>query len=303
MELKDIQAIDGSVLPHYLNGELVKEMFNFTEPRAMVLTTFAGFAKRAGLKPGEEWRAIASTCKNSVEEVVAEMDEAGIQHAFVLVAKAWSQHDHTLWYGYRPQDVVDMVKRGKGKLIGGASYNPFRIKESLDEIEMLVKEHGFKYVWFHPISFGMRPDDRRCYPLYARCLELGIPVGLQTGHSAEALTSEPGHPMYVDNVAIEFPELTIVMTHTGWPWIDEWCSMLWRHVNVYGMVNAYMPSGFKQTTIEFMDSPRGRNKVLWGSHFYGMTRWKKEFLALNISDETKRKVLRDNPLKVFKLQG
>ena len=303
MEIKDVQAIDGSVLPHYLNGELVKEMFNFTEPRAMVLTTFAGLAKRAGLKPGEEWRAIASTCKNSVEEVVAEMDEAAIQYAFVLVAKAWSQHDHTLWYGYHPETVVDMVQRGKGRLIGGASYNPFRIKESLDEIEMLVKEHGFKYVWFHPISFGMRPDDRRCYPLYAKCLELSIPVGLQTGHSAEALTSEPGHPMYVDNVAIEFPDLTIIMTHTGWPWIDEWCSMLWRHVNVYGMVNAYMPSGFKQTTIEFMDSPRGRNKVLWGSHFYGMTRWKKEFLALNISDETKRKVLRDTPLKVFKLQG
>jgi predicted TIM-barrel fold metal-dependent hydrolase len=303
MELKDVQAIDGSVLYHYLNGELTKDQYNFHEPRAMTKTTFAAFAKKKGFPPGEEWRAIASFCKNSVEEVLVEMDEAGIQYAFVLLGKAWSQHDHTLWYGYNPQIVIDMVNRGKGKLIGAASYNPFRIKESLDEIDMLVKQHGFKYVWFHPISFGMRPDDRRCYPLYAKCLDLGIPVGMQTGHSAEALTSEPGHPMAADNVAIEFPDLTIILTHTGWPWIDEWCSMIWRHVNVYGMVNAYMPSGLKPATVEFMDSPRGRDKVLWGSHFYGMTRWKKEFLALSISDETRRKVLRDNPLKVFKLPG
>ena len=79
--------------------------------------------------------------------------------------------------------------------------------------------------------------------------------------------------------------------------------MIWRHANVYGMINAYMPSGLEPATVKFVDSPRGRDKVLWGSHGFGMTRWKKEFLELPISDATKRKVLRDNPLKVFKLDG
>ncbi len=301
MELKDVKSIDCSLLYHYFDGNLAKDMYQFTEPRAMTSTTFAALAKKRGYPPGEEWRAIAAICKKSTEEVVAEMEEGNIQYGFPLVAKAWSQRDHTLWYGYKPEIVVDIVKRGKGKLIGGASYNPFRIKESLDEIDWLVKEHGFKYVWFHPISFGMRPDDRRCYPLYAHCLELGIPVGLQTGQSAEALTSEPGHPMYCDNIAIEFPTLKLILTHTGWPWIDEWCSMLWRHQNVYGMLNAYMPSGLKPATVEFVDSPRGRDKVLAGSHFYGMIKWKQEFLNLPVSDETKRKVLGENARKLFNL--
>ena len=303
MELKDIQAIDGSLIPHYCNVELASDMFSYYEPKAMVSTTFAGVAKKLGLKPGEEWKVLSSTCKSSVEEVVAEMDEVCIQYAFLIAGKAWSQHDLALWIDYKAETIAEMVKKSNGRLIGAVGYNPFHIKESLEEIDAAVKEYGFKYAWFHPISFGLRPDDRRCYPLYTKCLELGIPVGMQVGHSAEPLTSEPGHPMCADNIAIEFPDLTIVLTHTGYPWIDEWCSMIWRHPDVYGMISAYMPSGLEPATLKFVDSPRGRDKVLWGSHGFGMTRWKEEFLALPISDDTKRKVLRDNPLKVFKLQG
>ena len=62
MELKDIQAIDGSLIPHYCNVELASDMFSYYEPKAMVSTTFAGVAKRLGLKPGEEWKVLSSTC-------------------------------------------------------------------------------------------------------------------------------------------------------------------------------------------------------------------------------------------------
>lgn len=107
--------------------------------------------------------------------------------------------------------------------------------------------------------------------------------------------------MYADQVAIDFPELTMVLTHTGWPWIDEWMSMLWRHPNVYGNIGAYMPSSLHPEQVRFMDSVRGQNKVLWATNGFGLTRCKKEFLELPISDKTKKKVLRDNALRVFKL--
>ncbi|MFC1924001.1 amidohydrolase family protein [Chloroflexota bacterium] len=299
MELKDIRSIDCSVHLHYCEPEAVKVLFKCFEYQEMVKGTFAGVAKRLGLKKGEEWKVLA-TGKSSPEEMFAEMDEIGIERCLLLQLRMWSYRDNIL-VGYNLPQIVEVVKKSNGRVIGAAAYNPFRIKESLEEIEIAVKEYGFKYVWFHPISFGLRPDDRKCYPLYAKCVELGIPAGYQCGHSAEALPSEPGHPMCADQVALDFPDLILILTHTGWPWIDEFCSMIWRHRNVYGMLNAYFPSTLHPDLVKFVDSPRGRDKVMSGSHGFGMTRFKKEFLELPVSDETKKKVLRDNAIKVFKL--
>ena len=304
IDLKNLKAIDGSLSPGYCtptDPERAKATFEIYEMKVMAYTTFGGVFKRMGLGPGEEWKVLTMGGKDSVEEMLAEMDEAGVERVVMNPMKFWSQREHKLFHEVGADEVYEMVKKANGRVIGGASYNPFRIKESLEEIDRAVKEYGFKYVWHHPISFGMRPDDRRMYPLYAKCSELGITVGMQVGHSAEVLTSEPGHPMAADNVAIEFPDLTMILTHTGYPWIEEWCSMLWRHPNVYGMLNAYFPSGLQPETIRFVDSPRGRDKVLWGSHGFGITRWVNEFLQLPISDKTKKKVLQDNPIKAFKL--
>ena len=128
-------------------------------------------------------------------------------------------------------------------------------------------------------------------------------MGYQSGHSAEPLPSETGHPMYADVVAIDFPNLVLIMTHTGWPWVEEWCSMIWRHPNVYGALNAYFPSAFDASQVRFMDSVRGRNKIICGSHGFGMTRFKKEFLELPVKDETKKAVLWENAAKILKVNN
>lgn len=299
MDLKDISSIDCSMHLHYCVPEAAKQLFECFEYQEMVKGTFAGLYKKLGLQPGEEWKVLA-TGKTTPEEMIAEMDEAGIEKCFMLQLLMWSYRDHKL-VGYNYQQVNEVVKKHPDRILGVATYNPFRIEESLAEVEMLVKEYGYKWVWFHPLSFGLRPDDRKCYPLYAKCIELGVPVGYQSGHSAEALTSEPGRPMYADQVALDFPNLVLILTHTGWPWSDEFCSMIWRHRNVYGMLNAYFPSTFHPDLVSFIDSPKARDKVLSGSHGFGMTRFKKEFLELPISDATKQKVLKDNVDKVFKL--
>lgn len=301
MELKDIRSIDCSVNLFYCKPEAAKELFKCFEYQEMAKGVFAGIAKRLELKKGEEWKVLGTMGKASPEEMFAEMDEIGVERCMLLQLKMWSYRDNML-IGYNLPEIADVVKRSNGRVMGVATYNPLRINESLEEIEIAVKEYGFKYVWFHPISFGLRPDDRKCYPLYAKCVELGIPVGYQCGHSAEALPSEPGHPMYGDQVALDFPDLTLILTHTGWPWIEEFCSMIWRYRNVYGMLNAYFPSDFHPRLVRFVDSPRGRDKVMCGSHGFGMTRFKKEFLDLPISDETKKNVLRDNAIRVFKLE-
>lgn len=306
MELKEVQAIDTMCRPGYagiITEKEWKETWSTYESEAAVKGTFGGVLKRLGVAPEDGWKVIASSYKPSVEEMLAEMDEIGVEKVFMDQQIIWSRHEHRLATGFTVERIARIMKKAKGRVIGGAGYNPFRIEESLKDIERAVKKYGFKYVWFHPTSFGCAPNDRKCYPLYAKCLELGIPVSLQVGHSAEPLPSEIGRPMYADEVAMDFPNLTMVLTHTGWPWIDEWISMIWRHPNVYGNIGAYFPSGLHKATVDFMDGPIGRTKVFWATNGFGLTRCKKEFLDLPIKDENKTRILRENAIRVFKLEG
>lgn len=301
MDSKEIKSVDMSIPLRYVKPEVTGDCFKYYEFQAMARTTFGGIARKKGIKPGEEWKVMASFNKASLDEVIAEMDETGVERIVMNAMKIWSRRDSTVALDYTVSEIADLIKKSNGKVIGGAGYNPLRITESLAEIERAVKEYGFKYVWFHPTSFGLKPNDKLCYPLYAKCVELGIPVGYQSGHSAEPLTSEPGRPMYADEVALDFPELTLILTHTGYPWNEEWCDMVWKHENVYGMMNAYFPSAWNPDQVRFMDSPKGRSKIVCGSHGFGMTRFKKEFIALPISDETRKAVLYENAARILKL--
>jgi len=298
METEEIQAIDTMCRPFYCFPEGAKRLFEFEEYKIMAKTTFAGILKRRGLKPGEEWRVIEA--HHSVKDMVAEMDEVGVERVFIEQCMMWSRHDYKLMVSATVDEIAKMIEESNGRVVGGVGYNPFQIRESIKEVERAVKDYGFKFVWFHPMTFALLPTDRRCYPLYEKCIELDIPCCYQTGQSAERFTSEPGRPMYADEIALEFPELTLVLTHTGWPWVNEWISMLWRHPNVYGNIGAYMPSDLDPVAVKFMDG-RLRDKVLWATNALGFTRCKKEFLELPIRDEAKRKILRENALRVFKL--
>jgi len=301
MDLNEIKSIDMSIPLRYVKPEVTGDCFKYYEFKVMARTTFGGIAKKKGFGRGEEWKVMASMNRKDLPDVLSEMEETGTEHIVMNAMKIWSRRDSTVALDYTVDEISELIKKSNGKVIGGAGYNPFRITESLREIEKAVKEYGFKYVWFHPTSFGLKPNDKLCYPLYAKCVELGVPVGYQSGHSAEPLTSEPGRPMYADEVALDFPELTLVLTHTGYPWNEEWCDMVWKHENVYGMMNAYFPSAWNKDQVRFMDSPKGRSKIVCGSHGFGMTRFKKEFMELPISDQTKRAVLYDNAAKILKL--
>lgn len=296
--MSDIMAVDIMNHPTEAKREMWADNFNYKEFQIMTRTTFKTVFR--GEVPDVETlkKSKALQGHDSVAELVGEMDRLGYDRIVITATKMWSpywHHDYILNY---PVELVgEQVEEANGRIIGAVSYNPFRIDESLREIDHAVRERGFRYVWFHPLSYGLPPNDRRFYPLYAKCNELGIPVGLQVGHSAEVLPSDGGRPMLVDEVAIDFPDLRINLSHTGWPWIDEWCSMIWRHPNVYGDISAYFPSSLDERLIRFMDSSRGRDKILFGTNGLGLERCKSEFLELPIRDETKNKVLRDNVLE------
>lgn len=230
-----------------------------------------------------------------VDEAIKWMDDAGYEVCVLACLKMWSYHySHDLIIDNPEEVVAEALRMAPDRFIGGAGYNPFRIEESIRRLDVAYHEWGFRYAYFHPMTFGVSPNDRRCYPLYAKCVELGIPVGMQVGHSAEVFPSDHGRPMLVDDVAIEFPALRINLSHTGWPWTSEFCSIIWRHPNVYGDIAAYFPSTLPAELIEFMNGSRGRNKIMFGTNGFDLARYRAEFEDLPISDKAKERVLHLN---------
>jgi len=315
VDLKAYPSID--IMNHLLaiRTDLAGNPFAFKEFQIMLQTTFKALTKprkpkaeekgEGGDEPKKKKRGGGGMLSGHAtpKACVEEMDELGYTNIAVCATKMWSyyyHHEHIMDYPMEP--IGEAVAETGGRIVGAASYNPFRITDSVADVERGVKEFGFKYVWFHPLSYGLPPNDRRFYPLYQKCMELDIAVGFQVGHSAEVLPSDCGRPMLADDVAIEFPDLRINLSHTGWPWVDEWCSMLWRHPNVYGDISAYFPKTLDDRLVKFMDSNRGREKVLFGTNGLGLERCKRELLELDIGEDTKRAVLYDNPARFLKLE-
>ena len=178
-----------------------------------------------------------SSGESSLDNLLAEMDAAGIG-ASILQA----EHE----YG-EPADWNDRVARLLREhpdqfACGFGIVNPTKNMAAVREIERCHAELGLRGIIFEPGFLGISPTDARCYPVYAKCVELGIPVGLHTGinfSSHGPLRHE--RPFLVDQVACHFPELTIIAHHGGWPWPTEMAAVAWKHRNVYLEFGAISP--------------------------------------------------------------
>jgi predicted TIM-barrel fold metal-dependent hydrolase len=138
-------------------------------------------------------RAIGSLPQfESIPAMVAKMDEAGVEKVFITQTKMWSYWNRWMYMDTRLDEVLQYTEAYPDRFVGLAGYNPFRVKESLAEIETAVTRHGFKGVYVHIYGFDIPLHDRKMDPLYAKCVELDVPVSVQTGHVLEAMPSEHG---------------------------------------------------------------------------------------------------------------
>ena len=134
------------------------------------------------------------------------------------------------------------------------------------ELRRCVRDLGFRALRVVPWLWNLPPSDRRYYPLYAECVELGVPFCLQVGHTGPLCPSEPGRPIpYLDTVALEFPELVIVAGHIGYPWTAEMISLATKYPNVYIDTSAYKASRYPGELVDYLRG-HGRRKVLFGSN-------------------------------------
>ena len=232
-----------------------------------------------------------------VEATVATMDEAGVE---LGLAAAWWGPDGPL---ISNDEVAGFVKESPKRLVGIASVDLYRPMDAVRELRRCVREHGFRGLRMVPWLWGLPPDDRRYDPLYAECCELDIPFCLQVGHTGPLRTSETGRPIpYLENVALEFPELRIVAGHIGAPWTQEIISVATKFDNVYIDTSAYKATRFPPDFVEYMRG-RGAKKVMFGTNYPMLTasRCLEGLDALGLSDEAMRLYLHENARKVFNL--
>jgi predicted TIM-barrel fold metal-dependent hydrolase len=189
------------------------------------------------------------------------------------------------------------------RLIPFASINPFLTERPGHELERLVREHGFRGVKLYPTYAYFYPNDRMMYPLYAKAEELGIPVAWHTGTSVfPASRLKYGDPVHIDDVAVDFPDLTAVITHSGRPiWYDTAYALARLRENVY-MELAGLPP--KRLLTYFPDLERVSDKVIFGSDWPSVPTMKgniEALQALPLSEGARAKILGGNAARILKL--
>jgi predicted TIM-barrel fold metal-dependent hydrolase len=200
-------------------------------------------------------------------------------------------------------EVQGFVEASGGRLKGIASADLYNPMESVRELRRAVKERGFIGLRLVPWLWDLPPDDRRYYPLYAECCELGIPFCTQIGHTGPLCPSEPGRPIpYLDRVCLEFPELVVIGGHVGYPWIEEVLSMARKYPNFYIDTSAYKVKRLPEPLVEYMRG-RGRNKVMFGTNYPMITPQSalEGFEALGLDEDAARLFLHGNAARVFRL--
>jgi predicted TIM-barrel fold metal-dependent hydrolase len=238
-----------------------------------------------------------------VDDFVAMMDEAGLDMALIPAIRMMSYQKKTMVWNIQEEEVAEVVKRHPTRFVGLAGFNPLEKMDGVRRVERAVRELGFKGVYIHTYGFGIPLNDRLYYPLYAKCVELGVPVSMQVGHSAEHMPNELGRPIHLDTVALDFPELKLVGAHTGWPWTEEMISLAWKHENVYLGIDAHHPKYLEPSLLHFMKT-RGQNKVVYGTNYPALTH--KESIAcikneLGLTEKVVDKILHSNAARVYGL--
>lgn len=231
------------------------------------------------------------------EMTIAAMDEGGVA---VGLASAWcAPHGWMI----SNDEVASVTASHPGRIVGIASTDLARPMEAVRELRRAVRTLGFKGLRVLPWLWGVPPTDRRFYPLFAECIELGIPFCTQVGHTGPLRPSETGRPIpYIDEVALDFPELVIVAGHIGYPWTQEMIAVATKHENVYIDTSAYTVKRYPPEIVQYMKT-NGRRKVLFGTNYPMITPAKalEGLEELGLDAEARELFLGGNAARVFKL--
>jgi predicted TIM-barrel fold metal-dependent hydrolase len=236
----------------------------------------------------------------SIDLTVAAMDAAEVSFG---VLSAWHAPEGPL---ITNDEVAGWVAQHPDRLAGLAAVDLAKPMAAVRELRRYVEETGFKGLRVVPWLWEAPPTDRRYYPLYATCVELGVPFCTQVGHTGPMRPSETGRPIpYIDQVALDFPELVIVCGHIGYPWTEEMVAVARKHENVFIDTSAYTAKRYPSELVSYMRSRSGRRKVMFGSNYPMLPpdAALADLDALELDEEARDLFLTGNARRVFSLDA
>ncbi|WP_232668520.1 4-hydroxyphenyl-beta-ketoacyl-CoA hydrolase [Pseudonocardia sp. TRM90224] len=208
------------------------------------------------------------------------------------------------------EEIADRAAEHADVLIPFGSVDPHTGAAAVRRLRSLVEGHGVRGLKLHPSLQAFEPNDRAFYPLYEAAAELGVPVLFHTGQTGIGAGLPGGRgiklrfsaPMLIDDVAADFPELTVVLAHPSVPWQDEAISIATHKSNVYIDLSGWSPKYFPPQLVRAANGQLKR-KVLFGSDFPVITpdRWRADFAALDIKDEVRPLILKANAVRMLGL--
>lgn len=234
-----------------------------------------------------------------VEVTLRAMDEAGVD---VALLSAWHGPAGSL---ISNDEVAEAVAQAPDRLRGLASVDLNRPMEAVRELRRVVDGKAFVGVRVVPWLWDLPPNERRYYPLYAACIELGVPFCTQIGHTGPLCRSKPGRPIpYLDDVLLDFPELVVVGGHVGYPWIDEVLSLARKYPNFHVDTSAYAVHRLPPALVDFMRGA-GRTRVMFGTDWpmLSPSAYLAELDALRLDPAARGLFLGGNARRVFGLPG
>jgi len=209
-------------------------------------------------------------------------------------------------------EVVEFAQKNADIAIPFASINPTRGAEGVREARRLVSAGAVRGLKLHPPIQEFFPNDRIAYPLYEVFAEAKLPVVFHTGHSGigtgmrggGGIRLKYGDPMPIDDVAVDFPDMPIIMAHPSFPWQDEAISICLHKPQVYIDLSGWSPKYFSPTLVQYANTLL-KNKVMFGSDYPLLTpdRWLADFEKLPMRDEVRPLILKENAVRLLGLRG
>jgi uncharacterized protein len=211
---------------------------------------------------------------------------------------------------YSNEDVARLVAENDDILIPFASIDPAKGLLGAREARRLIKDFGVKGFKFHPSTQAFYPNDRMAYPLYEAIAEHKLPALFHTGQTGVG-SGMPGgggirlkysNPLYLDDVAVDFPDMPIILAHPSFPWQEEALSVCQHKPNVYIDLSGWSPKYFPPILVRYANTLL-KHKMLFGSDFPVITpdRWLADFEKIEIRPDVKPLILKDNAAKLLGL--
>ena len=225
----------------------------------------------------------------SIDEMLETMDRVGVEKSILSVEVS-----------HPSEQVLAFTKAYPNRFALAATLDPRRGMKALWALEELAKQHPVVMARVVPFLCDLPPNDRAYFPLYAKCIELDLPVSINTGIPGPPMPGECQNPIHLDQVCLFFPELKIVMAHGADPWWSVAIRLMLKYKNLHLMTSAYAPRYLPPELIHFLNT-RGQDKILYASDHpvLSMERCVKEATELELRPGVLDKYLYANAERVF----